>query len=315
MICQLDILGHGRVHCSTELLPKFECVSRAYLHTLGTCHALRLIHLCHIVGAYGISCTVHQPYAKPEAGTGTAVADSSAVTCFLYIWDIVHQTVFFGALNNFQSFLPRNGAGTPCADIVLSSLPHLDAHLFCEMAAPVIDTGTGGTAGTGRNAKRVIFVEIIAQLFKIICFGIIFNGTLHWDNAHQAIAIWEKRRHRFHTDTGILLKSTAYFRMGFQQFLIVHQHFHNAGSKNLHEIAVFLSHRINRPAEDTDPRQMLGKAIHFLEAFSGFLRQVGSCTFFAKPCSNRHIGFIVRHNARQAVVFRGVFIDLVYNTR
>ena len=56
---------------------------------------------------------------------------------------------------------------------------------------------------------------------------------------------------------------------------------------------------------------MLGYFFHLVHRFSDFLSQISDRSILTEAGRNGHIGFIIRQDACQAVVFRCVFIDLV----
>ena len=299
------------VHRCAELLPELQGICGADLDALGAGNAFGFVDLGHVVRADGIPRAEHQTYAQAEAGTGAAVADRCAFAGLLDVGDIVHETVFLGALDDLKRFLPGDCPCTAGADIMLGTLAHLDAHLFRQMSAAVVDAGARRAAGAGRDAEGAVLAEIVAELFVIRRRGVVPDGTLHRDHTHQAVAARKQRRHRLHADAGVFLEGPADLGMGFEQLLIVDEHLHDAGGKNLHEIAVFAGRLVDGPAEYADPGQMLGQAIDLFHAFTGLLRQVGCAALLPQAGGNGNVRLVVGHDAGEAVVFGGVFVDFV----
>ena len=314
MLGELGVLGRSDVDGGAELLAQTQSVGGTDLDALGAGHALGLVHLGDEVGADGVAGTEHQAHAQAEAGAGAAVADRGAVTGLLDVGDVVHEAVLLGAVDDLQGLFPGDLAGTAGADVMLRALAHLHAHLLGQVAAAVVDGGAGGAAGAGRDAEGVILIEIVGQLLIVADAGDVLDGALHGDDAHQAVAVGQQRGHGGHTDAGVLLKSAAHLGMGVQQLLVVDQHLHDAGGKDLHEVLVHTGLRVPGAAEDADPGQVLGDLLHLVHALSDLLGQVFGGAALAQAGRDGHVGLIVGQDAGQGVVLRGVLVDLVHNT-
>ena len=102
--------------------------------------------------------------------------------------------------------------------------------------------------------------------------------------------------------------------MGLEQLLIVDEHLHDAGGKNLHEVAVFTGGLVDGPAEHTDPGQMLGQTIDLFHALAGLFRQIGRTALLPQAGGNGNVRLVVGHDAGEAVVFGGVFVNFIDQT-
>ena len=218
-----------------------------------------------------------------------------------------------GAGDDLQGFFLGDLAGAAGADVVLRALAHLDAHLLGQVAAAVADGGAGGTAGAGGHGEGVILVQIIAELFVGVDAGQVLDGAFHGDHAHQAVAVGDQGGHGLHADAGVLLKGLAHFRMGVQQLLVVHQHLHDAGGEDLHEVHVFTQLLVIGAAEDADPGQVLGQLLHLFHGLADLLGQVLYGALLAQACRDGNVGLIVSDDAGQGIVLGGVLVDLVHN--
>ena len=310
---ELGVLGGGDVHGGAELLAQLQGVGGTDLHALGAGHALGLVHLRLEVGADGVPGAEHQTHAQTEAGAGAAVADGGAVAHLFDVGDVVHEAVVLGALDDLQRLFLGDPAGTAGADVVLRAFAHLDAHLLGQVAAAVADGGAGGAAGAGRHGEGVILVQIVAELLIGADAGEILDGALHGDNAHQAVAVGDQGGHGLHADAGVLLEGLAHLGMGVQQLLVVHQHLHDAGGEDLHEVHVFSQLLIVGAAEDADPGQVLGQLLHLFHGLADLLGQVAHGALLAETGGDGNIGLIVGDDAGQGIILGGVLVDLVHN--
>ena len=88
-------------------------------------------------------------------------------------------------------------------------------------------------------------------------------------------------------------------------------HFNDWNDHNHHEKAVLPVAGVPGDAENADPGQMLGDLLRLFHAPADLGREVFRRARLAQAGGDSHIGLVVREDAGQAIVFRGVFIDLV----
>ena len=296
-----------------ELLAELQGVCGADLDTLGAGHTFCFVHFCLEVRADRIARAEHQADAKAETGAGAAVADSGAFAGLLDVGDVVHQAVFLSAQDDLQGFFPADLAGTSGTDVVLGAFAHLYAHFLRQMSAAVVNGRAGRAAGAGRYAEAVVLVQVIAESLIVADIGDVLDRAFHRKNTHQAVAVRDHRRHGLHANAGILLKRAADFRVGIQQLLIVDQHLHDAGCKDLHEVDVFPELLVIGAAEHADPCEVLRKLLNFLHGLSDFFCQIAGCSVFPQAGGDSDIRLVVGDNACQRIVLRRVLIDLVHN--
>ena len=305
------VFRHGELFRGTELLPQLQGVGGTVLHALGAGYAFGLVHHRHIVGADGVPGAEHQPGPKTEAGTGAAVADGGGIAGFFNVRDVVHETVFFGPENDFHRLFPGYLPGAAGPDIVLGPFAHLDAHFLVQVTAAVVNAGAGGTAGTGRDGENIILVQIVGQPLIRAHIRDIFQGTLHRNYPHQAVAVRQDGTHGLHSQTGILLKSTADLGMGFHQFNVVDHHLQNAGCEDLHEVHILAVRLAVGAAEHAVIDQIVQRGHNLIHGLAHLFRQPTGGAFLPKPCRNGQIRFIVADNVAEAVVLRSVFVNFV----
>ena len=226
----------------------------------------------------------------------------------------MHQAVFLGAVDDLQRLLTGDLLGAAGADVVLSALAHLHAHVLVKMAAAVVDAGAAGAAGAGGHAERVVLVEIVAQ--TVVGLDVInaLERTLDGGDAHQTVAVREDRRHGLHADAGVLLKRLADLGMAVQQLRVVDQHLHDAGREDLHEVAILPVRRVRGAAEHTDPGQVVGELLGLLDGEAGLLCQILDRALLAQAGGDGDISLVIRDDIHEGVILRGVLVDLVDHT-
>ena len=112
---------------------------------------------------------------------------------------------------------------------------------------------------------------------------------------------------------GDMIEGLAHFRMGVQQLLVVHQHLHDAGGEDLHEVHIFSQLFIVGAAENADPGQVLGKLLHLFHRLADLLGQILHGALLAETCGDGNISLVIGDDAGQGIVLGGVLVDLVHN--
>ena len=167
--------------------------------------------------------------------------------------------------------------------------------------------------GAGGNAEGVVFVEIVAELFVIADAGQILDRALDGHDAHQAVAVGDQRGHGLHADAGVLLEGAADLGVCIEQLLVVNQHLHDAGGKDLHEVFVHAELLVVGAAEDADPREVLGELLHLLHGLADLFGQPRGGADLAQARGDGDVGLIVGDDAGQTVILGSVLVDLVHN--
>ncbi len=296
-----------------ELLAELQGVGRAVFHALPAGHALGLVHLGHEVGADHVPRAEHQTHAQAKAGAGAAVADGGALAGLLDVGHVVHQAVLLGAGDDLIDLFPADLAGAAGADIVLGALAHLDAHILLQVAAALADGPARGAARTGRDGEGVVFVDVVRQLVVVAHARDVLDGALNGHHAHQAVAVRHEGRHGRHADAGVLLKGLADLGVGLKQLLVVDQHLHDAGGKDLHEEAVLAVGGVGGDAEHADPGKVLGKLLDLFQRHAGLFGQILRSALLAQTRGDGDLGLLIGEDGGKGIVLRGVFVDLVHH--
>ena len=302
LLCQ--VLGRA------ELLAELERIAGAGLHALATGDALGLVHLSDVVGADRVARAIHQAHAQAEAGTGAAVADGRALARLFNVDHVVHEAVFFGALDDLERLLARDLLGAAGADVVLGALAHLDAHVLIEVAAAVADARARCAAGARRHGEAVVLIQIVRDALKFVHAGDALERALDRDDAHEAVAVGDHGAHVCREVAGVLLERAANLRMRFQQLLLVDHHLEDAGCEDLHIIDVLTERLVVRAAEDAVIHEVVEQGLHLLHGLADLPGQVGRSALLAQAGRDGDIRFLVGQDARHAVVFGRIFVDL-----
>ena len=302
LLCQ--VLGRA------ELLAELERVAGAGLHALAAGDTLGLVHLGDVVGADRVARAVHQAHAQAKAGAGAAVADGRALARLFNVDHVVHEAVFFRALNDLKRLLARDLPGAAGADVVLGALAHLDAHVLVEVAAAVADARARCAAGARGHGEAVVLVQIVRNALKLVHAGDALERALDRDDAHETVAVGDHGAHVRREVAGVLLERAADFRMRFQQVLLVDHHLEDAGREDLHVICVLAERLVARAAEDAVVHEVIEQGLHLLYGLADLLGQVGRGALPAQAGRDGDIRFLVGQDACHAVVFGCVFVDL-----
>ena len=302
LLCQ--VLGRA------ELLAELERIAGAGLHALAAGDALGLVHLSDVVGADRVARAIHQTHAQAEAGTGAAVADGRALARLFNVDHVVHEAVFFGALDDLERLLARDLLGAAGADVVLGALAHLDAHVLIEVAAAVADARARCAAGARRHREAVVLVQIVRNALKFVHTGNALERALDRDDAHEAVAVGDHGAHVCREVAGVFLERAADLRMRFQQLLLVDHHLEDAGCEDLHVIRVLAERLVVRAAEDAVVYEVVEQGLHLLHGLADLPGQVGRSALLAQAGRDGDIRFLVGQDACHAVVFGCVFVDL-----
>ena len=210
----LPVLRRNNGLGGTQLLAQLQRIARTIFHALAAGYALRLVDLCHVVGADHVPCAVHQTDPQPKAGTGAAVADGRALPGLLDIRHVMHQPVVLCPFQDLIHLIPGDFPRPSGPDVMLRALSHLDAHILLQMPAAVVQGTPGRPAGARGYGKLVVFVDVIAQLVIIVRLGNILDRAFHRDDTHQPIAVWHHGRHVGHPDPGVFLECPPHLRVG-----------------------------------------------------------------------------------------------------
>ena len=302
LLCQ--VLGRA------ELLAELERIAGAGLHALAAGDALGLVHLGDVVGADRVARAVHQAHAQAEAGAGAAVADGRALARLFDVDHVVHEAVFLGALDNFERLLACDLLGAAGADVVLGALAHLDAHVLVEVAAAVADARARCAAGARGHGEAVVLVQIVRDALKFVHAGDALERALDRDDAHEAVAVGDHGAHVCREVAGVFLERAADLRMRFQQLLLVDHHLEDAGCEDLHVIRVLAERLVVRAAEDAVVYEVVEQGLHLLHGLADLPGQVGRSALLAQAGRDGDIRFLVGQDARHAVVFGRIFVDL-----
>ena len=93
--------------------------------------------------------------------------------------------------------------------IVLGVVVEVHAHVLFQVAAALAHEPAGSPAGAGTDRDGPGVLNELVHLV-VACFaGIVLDGTLHRDDAHQVHANVHKRRQHGHPFAGIALKALA----------------------------------------------------------------------------------------------------------
>ena len=141
----------------------------------------------------------------------------------------MYQAVILGTLENFEGFFFADQAVRPGLGIVDGIVVDVHAHILFQVAAAFSHQPSGTAAGTGPhgNGPRVVndFCHFVVTGFA----GVVFNGTLHRDDAHQVHAdVHERRQHR-NAHAGVSLKALAEHRILVALLPVGENAFHNTG--------------------------------------------------------------------------------------
>ena len=98
--------------------------------------------------------------------------------------------------------------------------------------------------------------------------------------------------------------------MRFQQLLLVDHHLEDAGCEDLHVIRVLAERLVVRAAEDAVVYEVVEQGLHLLHGLADLPGQVGRSALLAQAGRDGDIRFLVGQDARHAVVFGRIFVDL-----
>ena len=308
---ELDVVRLRRqILGRAQLLTELERVAGAGLHALTAGDALGLVHLGDVVGADRIARAEHQTHAQTEAGAGAAVADGRALARLLDVDHVVHEAVFLRALNDLQRLLARDLPGAAGADVVLGASAHLHAHILLEVAAAVAKARARRAARARGHGKAVVLIQIVRDALIVAHALDALERALDRDDAHETVAVGDHGAHARGEVAGVLIERAADLRMRFQQLLLVDHHLKDAGREDLHVIHVLAERLVHRAAEDAVVDEVVEQRLHLLHGLADLLGKVARGALLAQTGGDGDVRLVIREDARHAVVFGRVFVDL-----
>ena len=307
---ELRVARRREVGRGAQLLAELERIAGAGLDALCARNALCLVYLGDEVRAYRISRAEHQSRAQSEAGAGAAVADSGAVACLLDVGDIVHQTVFLGALDDLKRLLAAYLTRTARAYVVLGALAHLDAHILVKVTAAVAYARARGAAGAGGNGENIVLIKIVGKALIVVYAGYALKGALDGDDAHKTVAVGKHGTERLHTQAGVFLKGAADLGVGCHELLVVYHHLKDAGREYLHEIDILPALLVEGAAEKPVVNEIVQRGLYLVHGLADLLGEIFGGAFLAQSCGDGDVRLVVGNDVRHAVVLRCILVYL-----
>lgn len=168
----------------------------------------------------------------------------------------------------------------------------------------------GRSTETRRHGEAVVLVQIVRDALKFVHAGNALERALDRDDAHEAVAVGDHGAHVCGEVAGVFLERAADLRMRFQQLLLVDHHLEDAGCEDLHVIRVLTERLVVRAAEDAVIHEVVEQGLHLLHGLADLPGQVGRSALLAQAGRDGDIRFLVGQDARHAVVFGRIFVDL-----
>ena len=134
--------------------------------------------------------------------------------------------------------------------------------------------------------------------------------ALDRDDAHETVAVGDHGAHARGEVAGVLIERAADLRMRFQQLLLVDHHLEDAGREDLHIIHVLAERLVHRAAEDAIVDEVVEQGLHLLHGLADLFGEVARGALFAQTGGNGDVRLVIREDARHAVIFGRVFVDL-----
>ena len=226
-----DVRNDGRL--GAELLTQLQRVDGAVFHALTAGDALCGIDFGNVVTAHHIDVFKHRGGAEREAPASAAIADGVRFSATVGIRNLVHESVFFRALEDFIRFRARDLAATTRADIVFRSVAHLDAHVLFEMSAAFAHDLAVGAAAARRHGEDIVFLQIRGDFFVARLAAFAVDGALDRNHAHETHADGEGAGAHRPAYATICFHRVAHDGILLHHVEVVDDHLHGAGNPGL----------------------------------------------------------------------------------